>query len=166
MSAHPGTRSLTAEDARLCLVEGLRGLVPIHLMVVRRLTPAQRLTYPPPGWRGILGQLDAIQWKPRDWRATVRGFNVVSAGLAVAACNPGGVTAFSGELHWCKDDHPGCPLPPRPEPVDVGPWWAPLEELAALEGWPPLADDWADEDEPEPAARGVDDVYLPGDGPC
>jgi hypothetical protein len=139
VTATPGARSLTDEDARLCLVEGLRGLVPIHIIELRLWPAARRHTYPPAGWRGALGQLDAVQWKPRDWRATARGFDVLSRGLAVAAYEPGGITAFSDELHFCTAGHPDCPFSPRPEPDPLGPWWAPLdelEELLAAEGWP------------------------------
>lgn len=41
-------------------------------------------------------------------------FNFLARGLAVLACQPGGVT-FAG-LHWCAYSHPRCPASPGQSP--------------------------------------------------
>ena len=54
---------------------------------------------------------------PAGRRATTKAFNALARGLAMAAFEPGGVT-FAG-LHWCTQEHDGCPRPPAPARTPV-----------------------------------------------
>jgi hypothetical protein len=124
---HPETGAPTRAEReaqyRMTLVEALRGSVPMWMAHWWRWPPAIREA------RGrYCGQVvgtfgDQIQWacKGRKDRVetmtdgeelvmagspgTAGAFNRLAEGLAIAAYQPGGVTAFG--MHWEIDDGPG-----------------------------------------------------------
>jgi len=123
---HPATGAPTRMEReaqyRMTLVEALRGSVPMWMAHWWRWPPAIREAR-----ARYCGQIvgtfgDQIQWqskghKPRIHHdadpptvvagspGTAEAFNRLAEGLAIAAYQPGGVTAFG--LHWEIDDRRG-----------------------------------------------------------
>jgi hypothetical protein len=62
-------------------------------------------------WSGVAEALYAATERPEPAGEV---FNFLARGLAVLACQPGGVT-FSGQ-HWCVHSHPRCPVSPAQSP--------------------------------------------------
>lgn len=116
------TRAEREAQYRMTLVEALRGSVPMWMAHWWRWPPAIREA------RGrYCGQVvgtfgDQIQWPCKGRKARVEPdtdppivlagspgtagtFNRLAEGLAIAAYQPGGVTAFG--MHWEIDDHWG-----------------------------------------------------------
>lgn len=148
----PGVRSMTAEEARENLAEGLRWAVPIHIAELRNWPAARRRSYLPPGGLESLGMADAIMFQTKSWKGTARAFDAYARALAILAYEPGGVTLF--DLHFCTAPHPGCPRDWTPRrPVDGAAMWA--EFHALLDEYEALldADDAAERGEPVPAPR-------------
>lgn len=146
--APDGVRSMTAEEARSNLAEGLRFAVPLHIAEIRHWPADRRRFYLPPGGLESLGMADAIMFQTRNWRLTARAFNAYARTLAILAYEPVGVTLFG--VHFCTAPHDGCPhdWTPRP-PVDWAARIAELRASASAEGFPDPGE-WAG---PRPAAR-------------
>lgn len=90
------------------LVETLRLAVPLHIMDVAGLTPAQRQAVANRCAATVGGRGDTLLFKGRTAagrRSTGEAFNSLARGLACLAYLPGGV-AIAG-LHWCVPLHPG-----------------------------------------------------------
>lgn len=114
----PGVRSMTAEEARENLTEGLRWAVPIHMLELRDVPARRRRSYLPPGGLESLGMADAIMFQAKNWKLAARAFDAYARTLAILAYEPGGVTLFG--VHWCTAEHPGCPHDWTPRaPVNI-----------------------------------------------
>jgi hypothetical protein len=87
------------------LVISLQAAVPLWIERVRHLTASERQTRAaePSGVIGSRG--DDILFHAAKKGETASAFNALAEGLAIAACQPGGVTAFG--QHWCTD-HAAC----------------------------------------------------------
>lgn len=97
----------------------LEAAVPLHIMKIRDWPYERRVRYAEGASDAIAGQGDVLMYGGRRGEAAAV-FNHTARGLAVLACQPGGVR-FAG-VHWCAWPHPRCPsLRSRPPCCDCRP---------------------------------------------
>jgi hypothetical protein len=79
----------------------LAAAVPLWIAEVRHLTFEQRAARAKICADVTASRGDVILYRSVRRGATAEAFNALAEGLAIAACHPGGVTAFG--QHWCAD---------------------------------------------------------------
>jgi hypothetical protein len=83
------------------LVISLQATVPLWIERVKHLTDTGRQARAAE-LSGVIGSRgDDILFRAEKKGETASAFNALAEGLAIAACQPGGVTAFG--QHWCAD---------------------------------------------------------------
>ncbi len=87
------------------LLISLQAAVPLWIERVRHLTPAERQARAAELSGVIASRGDDILYRSAKKGGTAKAFNALAEGLALAAFQPGGVTAFGH--HWCTD-HAAC----------------------------------------------------------
>lgn len=88
------------------LLISLETAVPLHMAKIRDWPPWMRREYAQGSADEVACRGDTLMYGAKRGEAA-SVFSATARGLAVLACQPGGVT-FAG-VHWCASSHPFCP---------------------------------------------------------
>lgn len=98
---------MTADYGFPGLLIALEAAVPLEIASVRNWSLEHRQIAAAEAGDAISGHGDALMFGSGKRGETAGVFTQLARGLAIGACNPGGVT-FAG-MHWCAWSHPHCP---------------------------------------------------------
>lgn len=93
-------------DDHPALLFGLEAAVPLEIARVRHWPAGRRQIEAQQAGHAVAERGDALMFGGKRGEAGAV-FSQLATGLAILACQPGGVT-FAG-MHWCAYSHPGCP---------------------------------------------------------